>query len=121
MMHNRSMTSVKQTRLEAWQHVVARVVKPLKEELKPTHHCLEGKILIEANLRMESILRIAFSDGNTWINERSVLAGKGVKERFRPNLKSLEEKKLLVRESGHIHLTGQGQFFAETVFTELAS
>ena len=40
--------------------------------------------------------------------------------KMKDNINKLEEKKLLSRENGRIRLTDRGQFFAETVFSELA-
>ena len=41
-------------------------------------------------------------------------------ERMKDNIGKLEEKELLSRGNGRIRLTDRGQFFAETVFSELA-
>ena len=41
-------------------------------------------------------------------------------KRSNKNLKTLEEKGLIEKKNGTIRLTGRGQFFAETVFTELS-
>ncbi len=41
-------------------------------------------------------------------------------KKIKNNIEKLEEKELLSRENGRICLTDRGQFFAETVFSELA-
>ena len=41
-------------------------------------------------------------------------------EKLKETIEKLEAMELLSRESGRLHLTGRGQFFAETVFSELA-